>query len=148
MECDVRHTAAGAAGDQLGLLKQMHAGQAEYAEALAQAYQVEDDGVWVGAEAVCAGCPVCRAESHDRTGYTLPRPSAPPLPPHEPNPRLRTAVGGSEDAVAAVVTYPPPGRGARERRRWGDLVLRVLLPRMIELGVREVGASEAWASRT
>jgi len=142
-----RERTAGAAGDQLDLLKRMLSGECEFADALSRVYQVEGDGVWIGADPVCGGCPVCRAEGHDRSGYTLPRPGVPDAPPLEPDSRLRAAAGVPEDSPVAVVTYPPPGSRGRERRRWDDLILGTLLPRLIALGVREVGASAAWAAR-
>jgi superfamily II DNA/RNA helicase len=142
-----RERTAGAAGDQLALLKRMLSGECEFAEALQRVYQVEGDGVWIGADPVCGGCPVCRAEGYDRTYYEPPWPAPPPIPPREPDPRLRSAAGVPDDAPAAVVTYPPPGARGRERRRWEDLVLGLMLPRLVGLGVREIGASEAWADR-
>jgi superfamily II DNA/RNA helicase len=142
-----RERTAGAAGDQLDLLKRMLSGGCEFSDALSQVYQVEGDGVWIGADPVCAGCPVCRTDGQDRTAYTLPRPVVPDAAACEPDPRLRSAAGVSVDAPLAVVTYPPPGPSGRERRRWDDLLLGVLLPRLIALGVREVSASPGWAER-
>jgi ATP-dependent DNA helicase RecQ len=142
-----RERTAGAGGDQLALLKQMLDGPAEFGEALAQVYRVEGDGAWIEAVPSCGGCPVCRSEGIDRSFYVPPRPLAPPLPERQPDPRLREAARVTREATAAVVTYARPGEVGRARRRWEDLVLRLLLPRLIELGVREIGASAAWASR-
>ena len=142
-----RERTAGAAGDQLDLLKQMLAGEREFADALAQVYRVEAESVYIEADPVCAGCPVCRCDGTDRSFYQLPRPGVPAVEPREPHPRLRAAAGVGDDAPLAVVSYPAPGLSGRALRRWDDLVLRVLLPQLIELGVREISAGPAWAER-
>lgn len=139
-----RERTAGAGGDQLALLKSMLAGECEFAEALERVYSVQDGDVSICVEPVCGGCPVCRGEGYDRTAYTLPRSTAPALPARAPNPRLLAAAGVPADAQLAVVVYRTPGDDPRDQRRWNDLVLSVILPRLIELGVREISASAAW----
>ncbi|MCC7066691.1 MAG: hypothetical protein IT456_28105 [Planctomycetes bacterium] len=142
-----RKRTAGAAGDQLQLLKQMLALRVEFSAALSQVYQVDAEGVCIAPEPVCGGCPVCRRESNNFTAYAVPRPVAPLLPIREPDQRLRSAAGVPRDSPTAVITYAPPLGGRRERRRWDDLVLRVLLPRLIVLGVREISTSSEWTER-
>ncbi len=138
-----RERTAGAAGDQLALLKRMFRGGCEFAAALADVYTVDDGGTVIAPTAVCGGCPVCRVSGDDRTEYLVPQPTLPALQPRLPHPRLHTALGLPPDSEFGVVTYTPPA-GTREARRWDDLLLRVLFPRLIDLGVREFSTSARW----
>jgi ATP-dependent DNA helicase RecQ len=142
-----RERTAGAAGDQLTLLKTMFVGEREFAEALSKVYEVKGDGVCIEANPVCAGCPICRTEGQDHAAYSLPNPSVPEAVRREPDPRLRSAASAQDDALLAVIHYPRPGLGARDQRRWQDLILGVLLPRLIALGIREVSVGPAWTAR-
>ncbi len=142
-----RERTADAGGDQLDLLQAMFEGRHEFGDALEQVYSVADAGASIDVEAVCGGCPVCRSEGLDRTEYSLPLPTIPPVSRRMPDARLVAATGLGPDAEFAVVAYPPVGDSPRARRRWNDLVLQVLLPRLIDLGVREIAASAAWAEQ-
>ncbi|MFO0822546.1 MAG: helicase-related protein [Gemmataceae bacterium] len=143
-----RDRTAGAAGDQLALLKEMLAGEREFSEALEKVYEVSGDNVWIGVDRVCGGCPACRSNGDDSLRcYAVPRPSAPALPRREPAPRLRNAAGVTPDAELAVVTYRVPGTGSRDQRRWADLILHELFPKLVGLSVREFGIADDWANR-
>ena len=137
-----RGRTADAGSDQLELLQAMLAGRVEFADALERVYSVSDAQVSIGVEPVCGGCPVCRTEGLDRTGYSPPLASAQVISPCPPDPRLPGAAGAA-DAQVAVVTYRPAA-GTRGRRRWTDLLLGTLFPRLIELGVREIAAPPEW----
>lgn len=142
-----RKRTADAGGDQLDLLRAMLEGRNEFGDALEQVYSVADASTSIGVEAVCGGCPVCRSERIDRSEYVLPLANLPPMRRRMADARLVAATGLGRDAEFAVVVYPPVGDGPRPWRRWNDLVLQVLLPRLIDLGVRQIAASASWAER-
>jgi hypothetical protein len=144
-----RERTAAAGADQLRLMRELLSAGREFSELFAKVYAVNDDeaGVWVHAVPACGGCPGCRADGIDRTGYETPRPSAPPVVPRDVEPRLRAALGVNPGARLAVVTYPRPAESGRERRRWLDTVLGILFPRAVALGVCELSVSAAWAEQ-
>jgi hypothetical protein len=101
-------------------------------------------GEQVRPEPVCGGCPGCRADGQDRTAYVPPEPILPAGLAFAVHPRLRAALRMADGEAFAVVTYSGSALSDRERRRWRDLVLRELFPRLAGLGIREFAVGRTW----
>jgi ATP-dependent DNA helicase RecQ len=141
---DERRRTGGANRDQLARIRQLLTGGREFGEAFAELYALDATGEEVRPEPVCGGCPGCRADGADRTWYMPPAPPPPAGRDFPVDPRLRAALRFSEGEALAVVTYPRPGPSPRSQRRWRDLVLRELFPRLAGLGVREFAVGPRW----
>jgi hypothetical protein len=141
---DERQRTGRANRDQLDTVRSLVEASREFGSAFADVYTLDMGGEEVRPEPVCGGCPGCRADGQDRTAYLPPEPVLPSGCTFPVQRRLRSALRVADGEALAVVTYSWPVTSDRERRRWHDLVLRELFPRLAGLGIREFAVSRRW----
>jgi hypothetical protein len=141
---DERRRTGHANRDQLDTVRKLVESTPEFGETFADVYTLEIGGDEVRPELACGGCPGCRADGQDRTAYLSPEPVLPTGLAFTVHPRLRSALRLSDGEALSVITYSRSVQSERERRRWRDLILRELFPRLAGFGIREFSVGRTW----
>lgn len=113
-------------------------GSTELSEILRKVYTLKGDGLHVDPVPVCGGCQSCRTSGGRQFAFMLPEPEAVKGIDATLDPMIYKILGMSAKVVLIACSRLDSLSAFRKK------MLHFVLPRLVQLGVREICASEEW----